>query len=193
MLYVIHDTSFDIVAELMAITTIYDKNLNAADKNRFISKIVVTASSTVSTTIDGNYYHWRIYLQLSQSDISNSSSKSVILDMIPTNPPTSTLMITSNAYASSNSPAKIEFDIFPAKPLTVGQVIDLFIEKGMHRYTFDATGSGCLFWIMTGIHHLHEANLIEAGAPNKFHTFHMAQANLHPERHPLPLRKGTFY
>ncbi|XP_006459684.1 hypothetical protein AGABI2DRAFT_177536 [Agaricus bisporus var. bisporus H97] len=176
-------------------TTIYDKNFNAADKHRIISKFIVTASRATSSPINGvNYYHWRFYLQLSQFGSSDiSSSKSVVLDMIPTNPPIATLVISSNPHDKSRSPVKIELDIFPAKPLTVGQVIDLFIEKGMHRYTFDATGSGCLFWTATGIHHLHEAKLIEAGAPNKLHTFHMAQANLHPERHPLPMRKGTFY
>ncbi|CDO77829.1 hypothetical protein BN946_scf184714.g4 [Trametes cinnabarina] len=178
--------------------TVYDKGLVAADKDRVVSGIVVTASGTVSTSPDyPNYFHWRFYLILQPSNTNlhagMSQTHSVVFDMIPTNPPTGCFVITSKPESASTARLKIELPLATVGSPTVKQLIALFMEKGMNRYRFDDTGSGCLWWVTTGVRLLEQAGLLEAGACQKLEHFHHEHAKAHPERHPTPMRKGEFY
>ncbi|KIJ89748.1 hypothetical protein K443DRAFT_15821 [Laccaria amethystina LaAM-08-1] len=178
--------------------SIHQAYLHEADKTRCISKIVITASGTVntgsqSTSEQLNYFHWRIYLVLPATEGTNSENQSVLLDMIPTNPPIGTLIISSKSNAASTARNKIELAIAPSPDLTVGQVIDLFIKNRLHHYKFDESGSGCLYWTITAVDLLEKAQYCEADATQNLHGFHEMHAHAHPERHPLPLRKGQFY
>ncbi|RDX44339.1 hypothetical protein OH76DRAFT_1359727 [Lentinus brumalis] len=172
--------------------SVYDRLLRPGDKNCVVTTITVTASGTVITSDEPNVFHWRMYLGLSMFPVV-SRSKGVLLDMIPTNPPIGTLVVSSKDTASSRAHNKVELSIATVGSPTVAQIVQLFIEKGMHRYNFDDTGSGCLYWTATGIQHLQDARLVESGAVSKLWTFHMDQAARHPGRHPLPVRQGTFY
>ncbi|KAI0742826.1 hypothetical protein C8Q80DRAFT_1190863 [Daedaleopsis nitida] len=172
--------------------TVYDRPLRQADRQRVVTRIAVTASGTRSTVSGApNIFHWRMYLTLAPSPIGGSQS--VLLDMIPTNPPTGCLIIESKDLPGSIATQKIELFILTAGSPTVQQIIDLFTTRGMHRYKFDATGSGCLWWVWTGLGYLEQAGLVEAGTTEKLRKFHHEQCSLHPERHPLPIRQGTFY
>ncbi len=177
--------------------SVYQRSFNPADRTRQVHSVTVTASGSVNTSTGSsgeNYFHWRIYLTLLPANPPpGSGSQSVLLDMIPTNPPVATLCISSKENAGSTARQKIELELQPLDGLTVGHVIDLFIDNNMHRYKFDSTGSGCLFWTMTAVDLLQQHKYIESQAVDKLNHFHTTQAALHPERHPLPLRQGTFY
>ena len=170
---------------------IYDKHLDPNDKDCIVTKIVVTASDTVSTVEDmPSIFHWQIYLVIEPGQSQNNS---VVIDMQPANPPIGVMIITSNPNARSTAINKIELDILTRDGPTVNQIIDVFLEHRMQFYKFDDTGSGCLYWIFTGLRFLEERGLVEQGAVEKLEKFHLEQAGIHPERHPMPLRKGVFY
>ncbi|KAI0768719.1 hypothetical protein BD413DRAFT_92515 [Trametes elegans] len=174
-------------------STVYDRLLEHRDKGRVVVRVIVSASGTVSTVPDApNVFHWRFYLALAPST-TPGESQSVTLDMIPANPPTGCLMISSNPTPASRAGVKIELPLATAGSPTVQEIIDLFKAKGMDRYRFDETGSGCLSWLLTGVDHLEQAGLVDAGASEKLRQFHQEQVALHPERHPMPLRQGKFY
>ncbi|KAJ3484657.1 hypothetical protein NLI96_g5495 [Meripilus lineatus] len=177
--------------------TIYDKPLLQIDKDRVVTHVQVSTSGTVSTVIDcPNIFHWQYYLILAPrtiTDTNASNSQSILLDMIPANPPTGCLMIASMQSPGTTSPIKAEIEFATIGSPRVGQFIDLFKVKGMDRYTFDDTGSGCLWWLFTGLGYLEQESLVETGATESLHKFHQEQISLHPGRHPVPMRKGKFY
>ncbi|KAH9855701.1 hypothetical protein C2E23DRAFT_596631 [Lenzites betulinus] len=180
----------------------YDRPLRPIDRQRRVTEILVIASGTINTTVnEPNVFHWQLYLLL-EPDVptagSATSSQSVLIDMIPTDPPTGTLYLASQAARGLDADPKVEFAIATAtagsdSPPTVQDLIDLFVAKGMNRYKFDDSGSGCLHWLMTGIQHLEDAGLVELGASSRLRAFHHKQVEQHPERHPMPIRRGTFY
>ncbi|KAI0640046.1 hypothetical protein C8Q77DRAFT_104523 [Trametes polyzona] len=176
-------------------TTVYDKAFNSqVDKQRVVTQVVLTATDTVSTVPDEpSVYHWQFYFPLAPTPGSEHASKSVMIDMIPVNPPTGCMIIASKAESASPAESKIELPIAVVGSPTVEQIIDLFKKNGMDRYEFDATGSGCLWWVWTGLGHLEEAGIVESGATEELRQFHHEQYTAHPERHPMPLRKGRFY
>lgn len=177
----------------MAHQTVYDRDLQPADKDRVITQITVTSSGSVQTVSDmPNIYHWHLYLLLGAPN-GVSNSQSVLFDMIPTMPPTGTLIISSKITPQSQSPHKIELPIRTVGEPVLSQFIDFFISNRMDRYQFDESGSGCLYWVMVAIEKLENAQMIEAGASSMLRTLHNEQAILHPERHPMPLRKGQYY
>ncbi|KAI0355883.1 hypothetical protein OH77DRAFT_1478764 [Trametes cingulata] len=181
--------------------TVYDKPLLPADRERTVSTMLVTASGTINTTVnEPNVFHWQLYLLLSPSESATTATtatntRSVLVDMIPANPPVGTIYVASKDTKGLDAEPKVELPLATAgSPLpTVQQLLDLLIEKGMDRYKFDETGSGCLHWIITAIQNLEEAGVLEEGASEKLREFHREQVELHPERHPMPIRKGTFY
>ncbi|OJT12121.1 hypothetical protein TRAPUB_11346 [Trametes pubescens] len=179
---------------------IYDRPLRSIDRQRRVTEILVIASGTINTTVnEPNVFHWQLYLLLEPDDPmseSATSSQSVLMDMIPTDPPTGTLYLASPAARGLDADPKVELAIATAgsgAPPTVQDLIDLFVAKGMDRYKFDDSGSGCLHWLMTGIQHLEDAGLVEPGASESLRTFHREQVKQHPERHPMPIRRGIFY
>ncbi|KAH9854596.1 hypothetical protein C2E23DRAFT_817145 [Lenzites betulinus] len=175
-------------------STIYDKSLLPTDRDRTIAQVVLTASGTVITTLnEPNVFHWQFYLPLSTPATPTTTTQAVVVDMIPVNPPTGCLLVSSTLEPACSAPTKIELPLAVVGSPTVKQFISIFQEKGMDRYKFDGTGSGCLWWVMTGVHHLEDAGLVEAGASLKLEQFHREHAESHPERHPMPLRKGEFY
>lgn len=157
----------------------------------------MTASGTVMTTVnEPNVFHWQLYLVLDEApDSPTPNTKSVLIDMIPANPPTGTMYLSSLSTRGLDAQPKIELAISTSRtrPPTVQQLVNLFLEKGMARYKFDDSGSGCLHWLMTGMQHLEDAGLVEPGASELLRAFHREQVELHPERHPMPIRHGTFY
>ncbi|TBU55875.1 hypothetical protein BD310DRAFT_932695 [Dichomitus squalens] len=172
--------------------TIYDKALRPVDKDRRVTQITVTASLYAPAGSEGvGIFHWRLYLVLGPDRVS--TSRAVLLDMVPTNPPFGTLIIASKDNAHSNALIKIELPIASVDGLTVRQVIDLIVSNRMDRYKFDASGSGCLFWIWNVLQQLQNARLVEDGAVAKLQDFHAEQARLQPGKIPLPLRRGEFY
>ncbi|KAI0725771.1 hypothetical protein C8Q72DRAFT_576667 [Fomitopsis betulina] len=182
--------------------TVYDRAFKPIDRDQTVAKIVVTASGAggnIAATPNGsgglvpNIYHWRLYLVLLPNPLIPTRSQSVLLDIIPANPPTGCLVISSKEMPASTAPGKVELTLFPAGSPTVQQIVDLFKNKGMDRYMFDATGSGCLWWVTVGVRHLEEAGLVEAGASRTLQMFHHEHARAHPERHPMPVRQGRFY
>ncbi|EIW54935.1 uncharacterized protein TRAVEDRAFT_51070 [Trametes versicolor FP-101664 SS1] len=176
---------------------VYDKPLRSKDRQRGISEIIVTASGSVNTTVnEPNVFHWQLYLALDEApDSSAPDTKSVLIDMIPANPPTGTMYLSSLSTRGLDAQPKIELAISTSgtPPPTVQRLVDLFFENGMARYKFDDSGSGCLHWLMTGMQHLEDAGLVEPGASERLRAFHREQVKLHPERHPMPVRQGTFY
>ncbi|KAI0643293.1 hypothetical protein C8Q79DRAFT_915652 [Trametes meyenii] len=193
---------------------VFDKPLYRADRSRSVTEILVTASGTINTTVnEPSVFHWQLYLiprapessthlvsgnPLEGSSPTNSSSgsQSVLIDMIPANPPTGVMYLASRESRGLHADPKIELPIqvalSPQAP-TVQQIVDLFLEKGMGRYKFDESGSGCLHWLMTGVRHLEDAGLVERGASENLRVFHREQVELHPERHPMPIRRGVFW
>ena len=170
---------------------IYDKHLNEFDKEWVVTHIAVTASDTVSTVKDApSIFHWCFSLVL---EPGQSQNKSVVIDMQPVNPPIGVMIISSNPEAESKAANKVEIAILTRGRPTVSQIINVFLEHNIQRYKFDDSGSGCLFWLFTGLRFLEERELVEHGAVEKAETFHKKQAETHPERHPMPFRKGEFY
>ncbi|PIL30505.1 hypothetical protein GSI_07205 [Ganoderma sinense ZZ0214-1] len=176
-------------------TTVFSKRLLQDDRERVVARVVVTASGTVSTVKnEPQVFHWRLYLVLApDARLRPTSSQSVLFDMTPSLPPTGTFIIASKVEALSEARRKIELPLFTTGQPTVARLIHLFLEKGMDRYKFDSTGSGCYYWTMTGVQRLEEAGLIMPGSLKLLLDFHKEQAQLHPERHPLPVRRGEFY
>lgn len=79
----------------------YDRPLHPIDRQWCVTKIVVIASGMINTTVnEPNVFHWQLYLLL-EPDVpmagSATSSQSVSIDMIPTNPLTGTLYLASQA------------------------------------------------------------------------------------------------
>ncbi|KAI0741067.1 hypothetical protein C8Q76DRAFT_853265 [Earliella scabrosa] len=178
--------------------TVYDRSLLDVDRQRVVAQVTVTGSGTLSTVSGSpNIFHWRLYLCLapfqSIPPTTTQPSQSVLIDMIPANPPTGCMMIASKQDPGSRARVKIELQIATTGSPTVQQIIDLFLAKGMHRYNFDATGSGCLWWVWTGLGYLEQNRLVQAGATEMLRQFHQEQSRLHPERHPVPIRQGRFY
>ena len=180
-------------------STIYDRQLLQEDRQRTVVGITVTTSGSTST-VSGEpaIFHWHLYLVLGPStaptaEVPGVISQSVLIDMIPVNPPTGCMVITSKRQPCSESNVKAELEIATTGSPTVQQIIDLFKSKGMDRYNFDDTGSGCLWWLWTGLEYLEQAHLVETSATEKLRRFHSEQVTLHPERHPIPMRQGTFY
>ncbi|GLB36841.1 hypothetical protein LshimejAT787_0311280 [Lyophyllum shimeji] len=104
-------------------TTIYDKGFLQADAERRVASITVSASATTSTvTGQPNYFHWRFYLVL-DPPASPAHSQSVVLDMMPTNPPKGCLIISSQPTWRSTAQLKIEFPIATVGSPKVGQII----------------------------------------------------------------------
>ncbi len=178
-------------------TTVFSKSLLQDDRECVVARVVVTASGSVSTAKDEPHvFHWRLYLALARApglELQASASRSVLFDMIPSLPPTGTLVIASKREEVSRALRKIEMPFPTTGRPTIARFIQLFLEKGMDRYRFDSTGSGCYYWTMTGIQHLEEAGMIMPGSYKLLLNFHKEQAQLHPERHPLPVRQGEFY
>ncbi|KAI0668280.1 hypothetical protein C8Q78DRAFT_980585 [Trametes maxima] len=176
---------------------VVDKPLHRTDRSRVVAEILVTASGTINTSVnEPNVFHWQLYLPLEGSlPDSSPSTQSVLIDMIPANPPTGVMYLASRESRGLQADPKIELPILAASepPPTVQQIVDLLLGKGMDRYKFDESGSGCLHWLMTGVRHLEDAGLVEHGASDKLSTFHREQVKLHPERHPMPIRRGEFY
>ena len=171
---------------------VFNKFLVPEDRGRVLSSITVTSSGETSTVVDQpHFWHWDVYLVLEPSALVKS--RSVQLSIIPTNPPVGTLMITSREALGSEEFAKVELSIQVVGTPRVEQVIDLLVEKGMHRYHFDDTGAGCLFWIFVSLQQLADAGFVESSAVVKLREFHREQLSFHPERYPMPLKKGSFY
>ncbi|KAI0370628.1 hypothetical protein BV20DRAFT_288977 [Pilatotrama ljubarskyi] len=178
-------------------STVYDKPLLQADRQRTVNSILITASGTINTTLnEPNVFHWQLYMLLSPSEPAVlTKTQSVVVDMIPANPPVGTVYVASKESTGLDAEPKVELSIATAgSPLpTIQQLLDLLIEKGVDRYMFDETGSGCLHWIITAVEQLEGAGLVEPAASAKLRDFHREQVKQHPERHPMPIRKGTFY
>lgn len=177
---------------------VYDKPLRPEDRQRRILEIIVTASGTVNTTVnEPNVFHWQLYLVLDEAPNSSApNTKSVLIDMIPANPPTGTMYLSSLSTRGLDTQPKIELAMSTSgtpPPTVQRRLVDLFLENGMARYKFDDSGSGCLHWLMTGMQHLEDAGIVEPRASERLRAFHGEQVELHPERHPMPIRQGTFY
>ncbi|KAI0262069.1 hypothetical protein BC834DRAFT_892949 [Gloeopeniophorella convolvens] len=89
------------------------------------------ASGTMSTltTDEQGIFHWRLYLILAPdpSPTATGASQSVLFDMIPTNPPTGTLLVASNPPQTSGARVKIELPLETAGAPTVSRLVDPFV------------------------------------------------------------------
>ncbi|KAI0262045.1 hypothetical protein BC834DRAFT_406837 [Gloeopeniophorella convolvens] len=175
--------------------TVYSKGLLPTDGGRAVTRIVVSASGTINTlsTDEQGVFHWRLYLVLAPDQSRASTSQSVLFDMVPTNPPVGTLIAASNPAPTSGARVKAELPFETMGGPTVGQLIELFLHKGMDRYKFDDSGSGCVYWVLMGLQHLQDAGLVESQAVESLRAFHDEQSRLSPANHQVPFRRGTFY
>nr|VWP00502.1 WW domain-containing protein [Ganoderma boninense] len=179
----------------VAPTTVYNKGLQPADKDRVVERVVATASAPVSAgKNEKKVFHWRLYLVLAPAAAAQSkpsSTKSILFDMSPTTGGlTGTFIIASKVDAQSRSREKIELQFPTHGHPTVAHFIDLFLEKGMDRYNFNDKGMGCYHWTVTGIQHLEEAGMLTAGSAKSLDNFYKQQG---PQRCPVANEKGQFY
>ncbi|KAF7797662.1 hypothetical protein EIP86_008862 [Pleurotus ostreatoroseus] len=176
--------------------TVYAKSLNPADKLRPVSALVVTASGTNPTVADRpDIWHWWLVAQLASSkDHAESEQEvSVTLDMIPANPPTGTMVVKSDGPALSKDVSlaqpETETDftfLIPtiiSPPPNLNDLIALILSKGLDRYEFDDTGSGCVHWVVSVLELVEETKWIEEGVTKKFVE----------QYYRTPYHRGTFY
>ncbi|TFY68850.1 hypothetical protein EVG20_g3385 [Dentipellis fragilis] len=187
-------------------STVYTKQFNPTDDGRAVSQIIVNASGNISTAQDlPDIWHWRLHLLLSpdpqDSDRNPNStptrieSRSVVLDMIPAASSTGTMCITSKPTTELHSPnsAELAFAPIPDITITVRRIVDLFLSKGMDRYTYNDRYTGCVLWVRTGIEHLQDAGWVERGAVERLDAFYREQTALQPRNLEEPFGRGVFY
>lgn len=172
-------------------TTVYDKLLLSDDRHCAVTCVTVTASGTVSTSDQLSIFHWRLYLKLTPG--SSNRTQSVLLDMIPANPPNGIFFIPSRSTEGSTARNRVELSVDTVGSPTVQQIITLFLNNKMDRYMFDETSSDCLYWTQVGLQLIQNAGWVEAGACDGLQAFYEEQASLHPGRYWVPIRRGTFY
>lgn len=120
-------------------------------------------------------------------------SKSVLLDMTPSLFPVGVLAIKSELSSNSTAVEKVEYLVPVSQHYTIQQYVDLFIANGMHRYRFDPTGSGCMYWVASVIGLLERSGWTPPGHSAAIFELHARNARAHPLDFAWPRREGVFY
>ncbi|EIW85704.1 hypothetical protein CONPUDRAFT_150495 [Coniophora puteana RWD-64-598 SS2] len=105
-----------------------------------------------------------------------------------------TLMVSSELVSDTSlygGLTHVDLSIKLSKEFTILDVLDFLLDNHMDRYNFNAHGMGCLHWIVIAIQQLQDAGFVEPQAVEMLQAFHAKQLELHPDRHPLPLPKGS--
>ncbi|KAA1477861.1 hypothetical protein DENSPDRAFT_625927 [Dentipellis sp. KUC8613] len=181
-------------------STIYTKQFDSTDNDRPVSQILVYASGNISTAQDlPDIWHWQLHLLPSADpraqDSDNPPTRTIVLDMIPAVSPTGTLCILSKAPTELplHLPTSASLAFAPLTAITVRHIVDLFLSKGMDRYTYNERYTGCVFWVRTAVERLQDAGWVEGGAAEKFDAFYKEQAALRPGNFEEPFGRGEFY
>ncbi|KAJ3542251.1 hypothetical protein NM688_g5991 [Phlebia brevispora] len=182
-------------ADATAKKLVFEKLLKAEDRPRLVTTLRVTGTIAPDATV----YHWHIELCLAPTEDgseSNDASRTVVFDMTPTGPGEAGILIVKSNSDSSTSfvPSdQFELDIQVKERHTVQEYLNFFVNKGMQRYKFDDTGSGCYHWVVTVLAHLESNGWIPQGSLSDLEAFRAEQRKLRPDNIPTPYPKGQFY
>lgn len=87
----------------------------------------------------------------------------------------------------------MRFAATPPSTVTVRDLLSLIFARGMHRYMFDAAGSGCLFWTQRLLWYLEETRRVPAGSWQRFTAAVQMLQNTLWHEHWIPTDAGVFY
>ncbi|KAJ9141807.1 hypothetical protein NKR23_g7729 [Pleurostoma richardsiae] len=131
--------------------------------------------------------HWTMCLQLTWQS-------AVMLDMVP-------------GYGSDGLRGKIEasslrqpyteetlnaLSFKPAKPITIGDVMQLIIENGRDAFNFSPEWEGCRFWMSVVVSDLEDGGLIQEGSARAAREALLKYWRNPEGSEPRMMREGTF-
>ena len=157
-----------------------------------IVSISIAGSPTIEDQPD-SVLHYRLFLSI-------DDNTSVIIDPIPsaTDQDLRQTIFTISSPPDIDSIQKgwVAFRTFETLcRVTPEQVLGYLVDKGLHRYRFDETFSGCRYWCDKAVECLEAQGAVAEGSAATFET-HIEQLgkSLNQEaRYPVPVRKGSFY
>ncbi|KZT71185.1 hypothetical protein DAEQUDRAFT_141456 [Daedalea quercina L-15889] len=169
----------------MALGVIDRETFNAADRDATVTHIVLFGRPEDEASGPFAILHWRMLLQL-------AGGSSVTLNMIPQGRPSldGVLFVRSNKFVMP--PDAVDSCVYEtACPLTVDAVLDFIERNNLHRYKYDACGSGCRWWCYCVLDDMARAGMVPKGSGHDYWEHIGALAGLDPMRYPT-LRRGEF-
>ncbi|KZT04900.1 uncharacterized protein LAESUDRAFT_246299 [Laetiporus sulphureus 93-53] len=159
------------------------------DRDGSSTVTAITLCGTPTTSDPHSVLHWQILLSL-------SNGFCVLLNMTPGAGPdgmTGTFVIASTSKDALSDPAiEFRFECAAVESFTMEEVISFLREKGMSRFRFDETGSGCRHWCGTVLERLADVGVVDSETRDAFEVCVADQRVYNADRYPL-LRRGTFY
>ncbi|QRV92017.1 hypothetical protein RhiJN_20035 [Ceratobasidium sp. AG-Ba] len=129
--------------------------------------------------------HWRLHLVI-------SSGQSVKVDFVLDDVDNylGYLHVASRRYVL---PSRVHtYGVAPTTGwVTVGQILDLIIYQGLHRYLYN-DGAGCRYWCMVVIDRLAAAGLVVSNARARIEQMICGLSVQSPDVYPHPTIQGTF-
>lgn len=158
-------------------TSVFDpvKYIPASERNQLRAWSVRDLLAVAHEPLEVGGNHWCFYLQIEDSD----GTESVCIDTIPSHiTPSSIIPGGSKSYTiiskkpspihqrGKNEDAGTDISFMKicrlpvSKDKTVGDIVDLLIQRGRHRYEFSSEGTGCRKWVSDQIWLLSDVNLV---------------------------------
>ncbi|KAI5295202.1 hypothetical protein KEM55_006300 [Ascosphaera atra] len=136
--------------------------------------------------------HWCFYLR-------TGGDQAVAVDCIPSYMIPSTVLtggskgnvIVSELASEVPEGAVKVCELGLRSPVTVGDIINLLVDNGRHKYEFNDQGVGCRFWVTDQLELFKEKGFIAASS--EIDTTEAAILKLWPEETPNPLDQGAYY
>lgn len=161
-------------------------------KESDIVSISIAGSPTIQDQAD-SVLHYQLFLSI-------DDKFSVIIDPIPSATDQDQRQTIFTISSPSNTEDKrqgwVAFRSFDTlRQVSPEQVLDYLVDKGLHRYRFDETFSGCRYWCDKALECLEAEGILAEGSAASFETYiEQLGKNLNQEaRYPVPVRKGSFY
>lgn len=148
---------------------------------------MITVPGSPAGGKDDNLLHWRLFIVL-------DSYLSVKLDIRPGGADLRTgILIGSSVNYINSQSAAAWFNVWPAQPFTVSELLDFLVERRYHRFRFNSEGTGCLHWCTEVIRLLELSGFVQQGSTARLEAHIVNHNQLHPTHVPFPIGSGSFY
>ncbi|KAH9838040.1 uncharacterized protein C8Q71DRAFT_575010 [Rhodofomes roseus] len=169
----------------MAIGVINRDCFNNADLDALVTHIVLFGGPEDEASGPSAVLHWRMLLRL-------EGGGSVTLNMIPQGRPSLDGVLFVRSNKSTIPPDSIDACVYEtARPITVDAILAFIQRNKLHRYRYDACGSGCRWWCYCVLDDMASTGIVPKGSGHKYWAHIGILADLDPMRYP-DWRRGEF-